>query len=51
VGIQKHLFRAAAVEQHKQYASQRRLEEDKKEEERLMAVPGQAPSYMVQEHL
>ena len=26
-------------------------EEDKKEEERLMAVPGQVPSYTVQEHL
>ena len=39
------------MEQRKQYASERPVEEDKKEEEWLMAVPGQVPAYMVQEHL
>ena len=51
MGIQEHLFRAAAMEQRKQYASERPVEEDKKEEEWLMAVPGQVPAYMVQEYL
>ena len=39
------------MEQRKQYASKRPVEEDKKEEEWLMAVPGQVPAYMVQEYL